>query len=113
LIALRTHALGDVPVARGFWKRAIGLLVTTDPERLFLLIPKCGSIHTFGMRTAIDVIFLTKGNAIAAIYHAVRPLRFCVGPKDAFSVLELPPGFAADHELAVNDLVSFSGQPRR
>ena len=58
-----------------------------------LLIPGCRSIHTFGMRFAIDVAFLDADGAVISRRAGVRPRRI-VADRRAFAVLEVPSGEA-------------------
>ena len=83
-----------VELAGNLWARNRGLL---GRERLddgeALLIPGCGSIHTWGMRFTIDVIFLDGKRRVVRIADGVPPWRFLL----AFlgrDVLELPRGRA-------------------
>ena len=55
-----------------------------------LLIPGCRSVHTFGMRFAIDILFLDESEVIVRQCLAVPPGR-CLFTKKAHSVLELVP----------------------
>ena len=77
-------ALGvTVPVATGFRARLLGLA---------LLLPRCRSVHSFGMRFAIDVVFLdASGGEIRR--QRLRPLRMA-RERRAAAVLELVPGGA-------------------
>lgn len=83
-----------IRVAHSFLQRARGLLgrapLAADEA---LLIRRCGSIHTFGMRVAIDVVFLDSQGHVLALHEALRPWRVarCRG---AVAVLELAPGAA-------------------
>jgi uncharacterized protein len=45
------------------------------PADLALLIPRCPSIHTFGMRFALDLIWLGKGDAVVRVDRGVPPRR--------------------------------------
>ena len=46
-------------VARSFRARLLGLaFLRRLPPDCGLLIPRCSSVHTFGMRFALDVVFL-------------------------------------------------------
>ncbi|MFN2612324.1 MAG: DUF192 domain-containing protein [Solirubrobacterales bacterium] len=56
-----------------------------------LLIPGCGSVHTFGMRFALDLYFLDAGGRIAEVRLGVAPGRFA-RCRAATSVLEVPAG---------------------
>lgn len=56
-----------------------------------LLIPRCSSIHTFGMRFALDVFFLDESGRVIAVRRRVPPRRI-VWQRGASAVLELPAG---------------------
>ena len=56
-----------------------------------LLIPGCRSVHTFGMRFRLDLIFLDSDLRVVAARRAVPPRRFA-SCRLADSVLELPAG---------------------
>jgi uncharacterized membrane protein (UPF0127 family) len=80
----------EVPVAATLSARLLGLaLLDRDQARPGLLIPRCRRVHTFGMRFALDLVFLdARGVEIAQ--HAGVPPRRIVGDPAAASVLELP-----------------------
>ncbi len=59
-----------------------------------LLIPRCRSVHTFGMRFAIDVVFLDRERRALSVRRSVARNRV-VGHRGAAAVLELPAGRAA------------------
>lgn len=89
----------DVAVARSFLQRALGLLARPPlTPRQALWITRCGSVHTVGMRYAIDVVFLSRSGQVLRVAHAVPPLRFrlCRG---AAAVVELRAGAA--HALGI------------
>jgi uncharacterized membrane protein (UPF0127 family) len=81
-----------VPVAVGFRARLLGLSLLA-PERagMGLLIPRCASVHTFGMRFALDFVFLDEGGGVLSLLRGVPPRRF-VWHRGADAVLELPRG---------------------
>lgn len=54
-----------------------------------LLIPRCSSVHTFGMRFALDLHFLDAAGAVLATRLAVPPYRFA-SCRGAAAVLEIP-----------------------
>lgn len=54
-----------------------------------LLIPRCASVHTFGMRFALDLLFLDAEGNVVAVRRAVPPARL-LGRRGARAVLELP-----------------------
>lgn len=71
-----------------------------------LLLKRCGSVHTFGMHFAIDVVFLSRQQRIVAIYHGV-PRRRVLLDFRATQTLEMPAGAARRHRLAVGDCLAF------
>ncbi len=79
-----------VPVARTLPGRLLGLaLLPRDRAGPGLLIPRCRSIHTFGMRFPIDVLFLDERGRVIELRRAVAPCRVIRCP-GAMAVLELP-----------------------
>lgn len=80
--------------ASTWWRRAVGLLATPgldDPCGLW--ITPCNSVHTFGMRYAIDVIFVGPDGAISKIVERLVPWR-AAGCRKARSTLELRAGLS-------------------
>lgn len=85
---------GPVRVAERGWDRTRGLLGRPPLAACEgLLITRCSSVHTVGMRYPIDVVFLDRHGAIARVVENLRPMRLamCLG---AASVLELAAGQA-------------------
>jgi uncharacterized membrane protein (UPF0127 family) len=79
-----------VSVATGSRARLLGLAHLDRGEAgAGLLIPRCSSVHTFGMRFALDLYFLDGDGTAVSVRRAVRPRRviFCRG---AVAVLEVP-----------------------
>jgi len=80
----------EVPVAAGFRSRLLGLAgLRWEEAGPGLLIPRCASVHTFGMRFALDVFFLDGRGGVMAVRRNVRPRRF-VSHRGAAAVLEVP-----------------------
>ena len=87
----RAAVLGrEVAVAAGLRARLLGL-AHLDRERAGagLLIPRCAGVHTFGMRFALDLVFLDRRGAAISVRHSVQPRRLVREP-GAAAVLELP-----------------------
>ncbi len=62
--------------ARSLLSRTRGLAGLDDlPDHVALLIPRCRSVHTFGMRFAIDVIFLDGDRRVVRVASYVPPRR--------------------------------------
>lgn len=73
-------------VATRFWDRLQGFLVPR-PLACVLLISPCSSIHTFGMKAALDVAFFDKEGSVLRSERSVEPEKV-VRCKDAVGVLE-------------------------
>ena len=91
----------SLEVARSLQSRIRGLL---GRDRLpcgeALLIERCRSIHMFGMRFAIDAVFLDREMRILRIVSELRPWQLACGPRQSLAVLELAAGEAARLGLA-------------
>jgi uncharacterized membrane protein (UPF0127 family) len=70
-----------------------------------LLIKPCNAIHTFGMRFAIDVIFLSRDNHVIGVSKNLRPNHLSPLHFRATSVIELPAGTIEATETALGDEV--------
>jgi uncharacterized membrane protein (UPF0127 family) len=84
--------LSSFPSADGFGRRLRGLAWRRREQAgPGLLIPRCSSVHTFGMRFDLDVYFLDREGRVLSVRRRVPPRRFlrCRG---ASAVLEIPSG---------------------
>jgi uncharacterized protein len=80
----------EVPVARGLRARLLGLaLLRRRSAGPGLLVPRCRCVHTFGMRFALDLVFLDRAGRPLGVFPDVPPFRF-VACRGAAAVLELP-----------------------
>lgn len=81
--------------AAGPRARLLGLAGLDAPAGAALLLPRTRSVHTFGMRFALDLVWLDRDGRALRIDRAVPPrrLRAC---RRARAVLELAPGAAAE-----------------
>jgi uncharacterized protein len=79
-----------IHVASSRRERLLGLAFKREvPAGTGLLLPRCRSVHTFGMRFALDLVWLDGRGDVVRIDHAVPPrrVRSC---RRARSVVELP-----------------------
>jgi uncharacterized protein len=79
-------------VARSFRERRRGLAKMTPlPEGYGLRILKCNSIHTFGMRFGLDLVWLARDGRVLRVDRDVAPrrMKLCV---QARSVIETAAG---------------------
>lgn len=92
-----------------FLGRAIGLLYrSTLPEGAALLLDPCRSVHTFGMRFRIDVLFLDPQGQVVRVYRLLRPLRFTRFCMNARSALEVAAGTIDRTGTKIGDRVLFT-----
>jgi uncharacterized membrane protein (UPF0127 family) len=97
----------SVEGAFGLAARMRGLLGRNNLEMDHALyIKPCGSIHTFGMRFSLDLIFLDKNLSVVKIVHDVSPGKMVLGGKYAASVIELESGWFDWQKLNAGDSVA-------
>ena len=79
----------------GRWRsQALGLVKPRElKDSSGLWIQSCRSVHTVGMRHAIDVIFLRADGVIAKVVPGLKPWRLA-HCKEAHTALELRAGWA-------------------
>ena len=77
----------EILVARSRLARLLGLALRPRPPAHALLLPRCRSVHTFGMRFPLDLIWLDSDGRVVRVDEAVPPwrVRSCRG---AAAVLE-------------------------
>jgi uncharacterized membrane protein (UPF0127 family) len=87
----RRTVLGHrVAVAAGFRARLLGLAYMDRREAgAGLLIPRCSSVNTFGMRFALDVYFLDAEGRVLSVRRRVPPRRV-LWQRGSAAVLEIP-----------------------
>lgn len=87
----RERILGfTVPVAATRRSRLLGLALLDRAEAgEGLLIPDCRAVHTFGMRFALDLVFLNAEGRVVELRRSVPPRRVA-RCRAARAVLELP-----------------------
>ncbi len=84
------HGPRPIPVAKGFRTRLRGLACRDREEAgPGLLIPRCASVHTFGMRFELDVYFLDRDGRVLRVRRRVSPNRV-LWRRGARKVLEIP-----------------------
>ena|SRR2546421_12874405 len=92
-------------VPRTFVGRGVGLMFR---RRLAkgegMWIRPCNGIHMFGMRFAIDAVFMDRRLRVVRVYRRLRPWRIVPIVFGAHSVVELPSG-------TVGELAMGRGEP--
>ena len=79
----------EVVVARSPWRRLVGLALRREPPPYALLLPRCASVHTFGMRFPLDVAFFDSEGRLLRLVREVPPGRL-VACRGAAAALEAP-----------------------
>lgn len=94
-------------VAQAIWQRAVGLIgrASLAGDEALWLHP-CNSIHTFGVRFPIDVLFLDAEGRVLHIRHGLQPCRVCWPIWKAKTVVELPAGTLARLAIALGALLA-------
>jgi uncharacterized protein len=106
LAGLGTEALDGgltLHVARAYKDRRRGLAKMAPlPEDHGLRILKCNSVHTFGMRFALDLVWFGRRGRVVRVDHAVRPgrVKLCVWAR---SVVETRDGQGDRFANALSD----------
>ena len=86
--------IAEVEVADTVLGRMRGYLGRDNPGPGHgLLLNPCGSVHTFGMRFVLDLIFLSREGAVCKVLAAVAPGRIAWGGWRAHHVIETPAGW--------------------
>ena len=76
------------------------------PDGSGLIIAPSQAIHTFSMRFAIDVAFVSKDGLVLKVRRAVPPRRIAVSFR-AFAVIELPAGALEAGDTKPGDRLTF------
>jgi len=96
--------VASIEIADRMRERTKGLLGRGGLEegRGMLLTP-CGSIHTFGMRFSLDLVFLRRDWTVHKVVRNVRPNRARWGGRRAWSVVEVGSGWLPQESVRVGD----------
>jgi uncharacterized membrane protein (UPF0127 family) len=102
-----------VKVVRSFTARLVGLLgrKTLDDHDGLLLAP-CGSVHTLGLRFAIDIVFVDAELTVLDVIPHVKPWRVACAPRRTCYALELRAGLAHAVGIRVGQSVAFRSERR-
>lgn len=111
LLAEDGRELGPVERAMTRAARRRGLLGRDSVNGVYVLEP-CRSVHTVGMRFAIDVVYCAGtwelGYTVRAI-RTMRPWRFGLPRLRTRCVIETEPGFFEAYGISVGDRLSVKG----
>jgi len=101
-----TTVSNQAVVASSIFQKTKGLLGWQHlrPQEAMIFY-HASSIHTVGMRFAIDIIFLKKTGEILRIETAVQPRRFLFCP--SYATIELPENRSIEKKLAKGDILKW------
>lgn len=74
-----------------FSSRFMGLMFTRDFDYC-MRFGKCNSIHTFFMKTNIDVVMTDMDDNVLYVFKDLKPWRVILPKKGVYSTYELPSG---------------------
>jgi uncharacterized protein len=88
------HQLAVCAVKRkSLIRRMLGLISTPElATGSGMILEPCRSVHTCGMRYAIDVAFISRNHMILHMIHSMKPYRMSRIVWGAVAVIELPAG---------------------
>jgi uncharacterized membrane protein (UPF0127 family) len=75
------------------------------PGDFALVIAPSNAVHTWFMRTPLDLVFVTRGGTVTKICRGVKPWRVA-GSLRAFAVIEAAHGFIDRHGVVPGDVVA-------
>ncbi len=90
-----------IKVADTFIKKLKGLMFVKNFD--YILKFKCNGIHTFFMKTNIDVILTDKKNKILHIYRNLKPWKIILPKKNVVFTYEMPTGYLKN--IKVGDIL--------
>jgi len=91
-------------IAYSFFDRLFGLLNQNNPR--FLIFNTHFGIHTFFMKTPIDVILLDKHQRVVRIEERLSPNRLFVYHPKFSLVIEMPKNTIKNCHIDINDKIS-------
>ncbi len=92
--------------AHTFLERLFGLLNPKNP-RIMVFHTHFG-IHTFFMKTPIDVILLNDTNTVVKLKSFLKPNKFFLYHPQYSTVIEMPKGAIHKYRIKINDKISIA-----
>jgi len=105
----QTQIADKAVLAQTMFSRMRGLLAKdTFCAGEALILQPADSLHTFFMRFPIDVIFLDGKDKVLKISENFSPFRFCLAPRGAARVIELPVNTIRNSSTKIGDILKIS-----
>jgi uncharacterized protein len=111
----RNQELGDkVGLANRWMTRLRGMIGRPAPQPgQGLLLTPCSSVHMYGMRFPLDVVFLDGAGKVIAAYPSLAPGCRTQWHRQAEHALELPAGTLDQSGTSVGDVLVWSPAPAK
>jgi len=95
--------------AQSYWARLRGLLGRPAPQKgQGLILDPCKSVHMWGMRYALDILFSDGQDRVVGLEASLAPWRLSKYYKQATRVIELPVGTLAESGTCLGDQLLFT-----
>ena len=108
-LTTNTVIASHVVNAKTFWQRTVGFIgreqISWDEGLWF---DGCSVVHTMGMRTDIDVIFVDRNGYVLRIVRSAKPNNSQISCPLAHAVIETGACAHVGHDLLVGDQVALS-----
>ena len=96
-------------LATGFWTRLRGLLGRPEPQTGGgLVLDPCKSVHMWGMRYSLDVLFSDRDDRVVAMEEGLAPWKVSRHIQSARKAIELPVGTIRNTGTEVGDRLSIT-----
>lgn len=100
---------GQVKLADEALGRLRGFLFRKEPgPGQGILLSPCQAVHMFGMRFALDVVFIAEDGVVVAVHRGLRPWRWTPLYHRAMHALELPVGTVDQSSTRPGDALSWT-----
>lgn len=108
LLKNNTIIAQNIQKADSFLKKLVGLLnrnnLSFDEG---IILEKCNSIHSFGMKFDFDAIYLDNDNKVVRLIENIKPNRIMPIVFKAKKVLETSAGFIQKNNIQIDDQFKF------
>ena len=91
----------DLYECKSFFSRLRGFMFTRNIDKA-LLFDKCNSIHTFFMKSNIDVIMCDKNYKVLYFYKNLPKNRIILPKKNVYTVIETPSNY---FNVKIHDII--------
>jgi len=95
--------LASADIANTAKSRRRGLIGQTSIDSALVISP-CKWIHSFGMKCAIDVLYLDNEGLVVKTEH-LKPMRVAAPVGRSKTIVELPPGSIERFGVRIGDLI--------